>query len=60
VSTQLQSESVEPARAYIVQQGKQRTTGCWSKDIGGDVVTLEPGRELGQIPIGWFQSESGR
>jgi hypothetical protein len=59
LSVQLETEGVSPARAYVVQQGKHRTTGCWSQDLGGDVVTMEPGRELGQIPIAWFRTEPG-
>lgn len=57
LSAQLEIEGVAPARAYDVQQGTRKTTGCWSRDVGGDVITLEPGKELGQVPLDWFRSE---
>lgn len=57
LSTQLEVEGVSSALAYEVQQGARKHTGCWAKDVGGDVITLEPGQELGQIPIDWFRSE---
>lgn len=52
----LESEGVTKARAYEVTQANRRYGGCWAKDTGGDVVTMEPGREdIGSIPIAWFQ-----
>lgn len=54
----LETEGVTQARAYDVVQGSKRYSGCWSKDIGGDVVTMEPGRDIGQIPLDWFRRES--
>ncbi|NML44565.1 hypothetical protein HHL11_12435 [Ramlibacter sp. G-1-2-2] len=54
----LETEGVTKARAYDVVQGSRRYSGCWSKDIGGDVVTMEPGRDIGQIPLDWFRRES--
>ena len=55
----LETEGVTKARAYEVVQGSRRYTGCWTKDIGGDVLTLEPGRDIGSIPIDWFRRASG-
>jgi hypothetical protein len=55
LSAQLAAEGIGPVRAYVVQQGNRQVTGCWSKDAGGDVATLEPGRQLGQIPVSWFR-----
>lgn len=52
----LEREGVPPVRAYVVEQGDKKTTGCWAVDMGGDVMTLEPGRELGQIPVSWFRA----
>jgi len=54
----LETEGVTTARAYDVVQGSKRYSGCWTKDIGGDVVTMEPGRDIGQIPLDWFRRES--
>lgn len=51
----LEIEGVTPPLAYEVTQANRRYTGCWSKDLGGDVVTMEPGRDIGSIPIAWFQ-----
>lgn len=56
----LESEGVAKPRAYEVTQGSRHYTGCWTKDVGGDVVTIEPGREVGSIPIGWFQAAAAR
>jgi hypothetical protein len=55
----LESEGVSKPRAYDVTQGSRRFSGCWSKDVDGDVVTMEPGRDIGSIPIGWFQPGTG-
>lgn len=55
----LESEGVTTPRAYEVLQGSRRYSGCWSKDIGGDVLTMEAGRDIGTIPIGWFRREAG-
>ena len=55
----LETEGVTKARAYELTQKSQRVTGCWSKDLGGDVLTLEEGREIGTIPVGWFRSGAG-
>lgn len=55
----LENEGVSGARAYDVVQGSKRYTGCWAKDVAGDVLTMEPGREIGSIPIGWFRAEPG-
>jgi hypothetical protein len=52
----LESEGVTKPRAYEVTQGSRRYTGCWAKDVGGDVVTMEPGRDIGEIPIAWFRA----
>lgn len=52
----LEIEGVSGARAYEVQQGSKRYVGCWAKDVAGDVLTMEPGREIGSIPIGWFRT----
>ena len=53
----LELEGVTQAREYEVTQANRRYIGCWVKDVGGDVVTMEPGRDdVGTIPIGWFQS----
>ena len=56
----LEVEGVTQALAYEVTQAKEsrRTIGCWSKDIGGDVVTMEPGRDIGSIPLAWFRAGS--
>lgn len=59
LAVQLDAEGTGPVRAYVVQQGSRQVIGCWSKDAGGDVMTLEPGRELGQIPVTWFRIEPG-
>jgi hypothetical protein len=53
---ELEREGIPPVRAYVVEQGSKQFVGCWSTDMGGDVMTLEPGRELGQIPVGWFRA----
>lgn len=55
----VETEGVTKARAYEVQQGSRHYTGCWTKDISGDVVTMEPGRDVGSIPIGWFRKNAG-
>lgn len=55
----LESEGVGQARAYDVVQGSRRYSGCWAKDDGGDVVTMEPGRDIGSIPLDWFRTEQG-
>lgn len=55
----LEGEGVTTPRAYEVMQGTRRYSGCWSKDIGGDVLTMEAGRDIGTIPIGWFRREAG-
>lgn len=57
-SRQLEMEGITKARAYEVTQGSHRFTGCWAKDDSGDVLTMEPGRDIGEIPIAWFRSES--
>ncbi len=51
----LDGEGLTEARAYEVKQGSRRYGGCWTQDSGGDVVTIEPGREIGTIPIAWFE-----
>jgi hypothetical protein len=56
----VEMEGVTKARAYEVIQKKRRSTGCWAKGSDDDVVTMEPGRELGSIPIAWFQADAGR
>jgi hypothetical protein len=55
----LEGEGVSPPLAYEVTQGNRRYGGCWAKDIAGDVVTMEAGRDIGSIPIGWFRRETG-
>jgi hypothetical protein len=55
----LEQEGVGKARAYDVVQGSRRYTGCWTRDDGGDVVTMEPGRDIGSIPLDWFRMASG-
>ena len=52
----LEMEGVTKPRAYDVVQGGRASTGCWVKDRAGDVVTLEPGREVGSIPLDWFRA----
>lgn len=59
LALQLETEGIAPARAYVVDQRDRKSIGCWAKDIGGDVVTMEPGREPGQIPIDWFRTPTG-
>jgi hypothetical protein len=59
-SRALESEGVTKARAYDVVQGSRHYTGCWAKDVAGDVVTMEPGRDIGSIPIDWFRADPGR
>lgn len=56
LSAELGMEGISPARAYEVQVGGKKSIGCWSTDAGGDVVTLEPGREIGTIPLDWFRT----
>jgi len=51
----LEVEGVTRPLAYEVTQASRRYVGCWSKDLGGDVVTMEPGRDIGSIPIAWFR-----
>ena len=55
----LEVEGVTRPLAYEVTQKGRRSTGCWSKDLAGDVVTMEPGREVGSIPVAWFRQEAG-
>lgn len=52
----LEIEGRAPPRAYVVQQGSRQFTGCWSKDVDGDVITMEVNREPGSIPISWFHA----
>ncbi|HET8746360.1 MAG TPA: hypothetical protein VFM98_12195 [Ramlibacter sp.] len=52
----LELEGRAPPRAYVVQQGSRQFTGCWSKDVDGDVITMEVNREPGSIPISWFHA----
>jgi hypothetical protein len=59
LSRALETEGVTNARAYDVTQGSRRYGGCWVKDLTGDVVTAEPGRDIGSIPIGWFRTDAG-
>jgi hypothetical protein len=55
----LEIEGLAPARAYVVQQGRHQFTGCWAKDMDGDVITMEGNREEpGSIPLSWFQAAS--
>jgi hypothetical protein len=56
MSAELGMEGVTPPRVYVVEQGAKKTSGCWSTDVGGDVVTMEPGREIGTIPLDWFRA----
>ena len=51
----LEVEGVVPPRTYVVHQGSREFSGCWSKDLGGDVITMEANRDLGSIPIAWFR-----
>ena len=51
----LDGEGVSQALVYEVTQGSRRYSGCWTKDVAGDVVTAEPGRDIGSIPIAWFR-----
>lgn len=56
---QLELEGVPPAKRYIVTQAGRKRSGCYVKDMGGDVLTLEPaGREVGTIPMEWFRREA--
>jgi hypothetical protein len=55
----LEREGVTPARAYVVRQGRQQFTGCWARDLDGDVLTMEADREPGTIPLSWFQAAAG-
>lgn len=57
VALQLETEGIAPALSYVVHVGQKRIIGCWARDMGGDVMTLEPGRELGQIPLAWFRAD---
>jgi hypothetical protein len=56
---QLEAEGIPPAKRYVVTQAGRKRSGCYVKDMGGDVLTLEPdGREVGTIPIDWFRREA--
>lgn len=55
----LETDGVPPARAYVVTQGEHKATGCWARDIGGDVLTRSPSGQEGTIPLDWFKSEPG-
>lgn len=60
LALQLETEAIAPARAYVVEQRGRKSIGCWAKDVGGDVTTMEPGRDdVGQIPIDWFRVGPG-
>jgi hypothetical protein len=55
LANQLDGEGVMKALAYEVTQGSRHYSGCWTKDVSGDVVTAEPGRDIGSIPVAWFR-----
>lgn len=35
---ELEHEGIPPARLVLVQSGERRYSGCWAKDLSGDVM----------------------
>jgi hypothetical protein len=57
MAAELEVEGVPPARAYVATQGARKASGCWARDMGGDILTRTPGGDEGTIPLDWFQHE---
>lgn len=58
-AAELESEGVPPARVYLAREGERTAMGCWAADMGGDIMTLSPGGELGTVPLERFRRELG-
>lgn len=54
---ELEAEGIPPARMAAITSGSRRFTGCWAKDIGGDVMTRQFNVEPGTLPLDGFKPE---
>lgn len=57
-SSILENEGIPPALAMVVTSGSRRWSGCWTRNIDGDVMTLDPtSTETGTLPRERFRRE---
>ena len=53
---ELEEVGIPPARAFVAsQEGRPTTTGCYSLDLEGDVLTRDLQAGDGFIPRDWFR-----
>lgn len=55
----LTERGVPPVKAYreLQRDGRWSMPGCWAKDMGGDVVTMDTAGGEGFVPIDWFNRD---
>ena len=56
---QLQNDGIPPAKAYrtLTKDGRWAMPGCYAKDMGGDLTTLDTAGNQGTIPQEWLSRE---
>lgn len=54
---ELEAEGIPPARAAVITSGQRRHTGCWVRDMSGDVMMRQADAELGVLPAEGFRRE---
>ena len=57
ITSTLDSEGIPPAKAYreLLSDGRWALPGCWARDIGGDVMTMDTAsNERKTIPKEWL------
>lgn len=57
----LEEEGIPPARKFIATQPGRQSSGCWAKDIMGDILARDLAGSMGDlpIPIEWFERDPG-
>lgn len=55
----LSSDYIPPAKAYrtLTKDGRWAMPGCYAKDMGGDLATLDTAGNQGTIPQEWLSRE---
>ncbi len=55
----LEAEGIPPARTMLVTSGARHYSGCWVRDIGGDVMTQDLTGAGGTLPREGFRPPPG-
>jgi hypothetical protein len=56
LDTDLTNRGIPPVKAYrtLTKDGRWAMPGCWAKDMGGDILTVDTAGGEGFIPKDWL------